>query len=363
MKPAGNRQSLIRKIVMGLAVLLQALLVFYMQRRFAFLRLDIDYMVNLKTGEPLSGLGDIFAGVGSVLSGKGGSTLSIGVLQFTLLLGEVFADILNTLVLLGISFLISRAVEAKTSDVFSFAMPFFLLFALNDDWHISYMWQFGVVNFVYPAIPFLIYLGFVMKEVNLNGRKLPRAIEGVGVVCAFLCSWANGSYGAIAFLIALFAMILVSKIVKRRIPFWLLFSALAAFAGSILYIAAPGNFSSEAIMNGVYISFSIFPGVVLALLLLAILLRCGGWLTVGQILLITVLGGSVIWRFIVGWVPGMYENGSQICSLILSITLFCSLLLSIRNTFPKHRFWGYMLAGCSFVYAMLTILENFGGVG
>lgn len=359
---SGSKQTIIKNIVLGLAVILQTLLVFYLQRRFAFLLEDIDYMVNLKTGKELAGIGDIFAGISSVLGGKGGSVLSVSVLQFVLLLGEGFADVLNTLVMLLIAFLISISVKNSKRDFVFFALPFFMLVSLNADWQYSYMWQFGIVNFVYPAIPFLIFLIVVIKELNRGKYEIPAWLQVVACVEAFLTGWANASYGIVAAFIAVIAILICTKLMKHRSPKWLLVSVVTSILGVVLYLAASGNFKEGSLISGVFISFSIFPGVVLALLLLAIMLRSGGFLRFDQMLLIVALGFSVVMRFVIGWLPGVSENGIQICCMILSIVLFCSLLGTLKREYPKHRVWIYLVAGCAFIYALMNMLETFGGV-
>lgn len=362
MKSESSKQPILINIVMGLAVILQTLLVFYLQRRFAFLLEDTDYLVNLKTGVELSNIGDIFAGIPSVLGGKGGSVLSIGVLQFILLLGEGFADVLNTLVMLLIAFLISVTAKTSKRDFVFFALPFFMLISLNADWQYSYMWEFGIVNFVFPAVPFLIFLIVVIKEMNRGKNDIPTWMKALACIEAFLAGWANASYGVVEIFIAVIGTLMLYKMLKGRSPKWLLISAFFSLAGVILYLAASGNFKEGSIMNGVYVSFSIFPGVVLALLLLAVILRSGGFLKLDQMLLIVTLGFSVAMRFIIGWIPGIAENGIQICCMLLSIVLFCSLLATLKREFPKHKFWIYLMAASAFLYALMNMLETFGGV-
>ena len=362
MKSASSKQAIVKYIVMGLAVILQTLLVFYLQHRFAFLLEDMDYMVNLKTGKELTGIGDIIAGIPSVLGGKGGSVLSISLLQIILLLGENFADVLNTAVLMIISLLVAVQVRAGKRDLVFFALPFFMLISLNSDWQYSYMWQFGIVNFVYPAIPFLIFLIMVSKELNRGKNSLPKWMHIVGCLTAFLAGWANASYGLVEICMSVTALLIITKLMRRRYPMWLAVSTGCSAIGTILYLAASGNFKEGSIVNGIFISFSIFPGVVLALLLLAIILRSGGFLKVEQMLMIVALGFSVIMRFVIGWIPGIAENGIQICCLILSIVLFCSLLSTLKREYPKHKFWVNLMAACAFLYALLNMLETFGGV-
>lgn len=357
-----NKTKLILNITVGLALLIQTLLVLYMEYRFAFMLEDIDYLENLAAGGALKNIGQFFSEIPAILTGNGGSVFSIFVLQATLLAGKYAADIINLVALLIISFLIFRVAGARKKDLVYFAIPFFMLFALNNDWQFSYMWQFGIVNYVYPAIPFLVYVLFVSKELDSNNKIMTPVHKCVACLSAFIASWMSASYGIVCLGIFLVSVFLIVKIIKKKIPSWLIVSMGFMYLGMALFLLCPGNLGENAIVRGTYITFSIFPGVVLALLLLAVMLRCDGWLSLSQMMLVTALGIAVATRFVIGWIPIVYENGIQICTLVLSITLFVSLLRNFNKEHPKQYYWTYAIALCAFIYSLALLLEDVGGV-
>lgn len=349
-------------IMTGFAIILQALILVYVQFHFSFMMEDLDYLKNLRTGGTINSLADIFSGMSLILKTRGGSALSAFVLQCILLAGENFANILNVLVIFLIVFLISRLIGAGKKDIFFYALPFFLLFSLNDDWQYCYTWQFGITNFVYPSIPLLIYLILLTGELEINNNAKSIPEKAAGVICAFLCSWANAAYGAVLLFGAALSVILIKKMIGKKIPLWIWISGGAALAGIGLYASASGNYAEGSVIRQSYISFGVFSGVILALMLLAVSLRCGGWLSIKQLLLIAVLGFAVIVRFAAALIRPMEDNGIQVCTLILSITLFCSMVNTLRREHPDHGRWSSFIMWCAFGCSFLVILANLGGV-
>lgn len=351
-----------RHIFTGAAIILQALLIVYVQFHFSFMMEDMDYLKNLRTGGNINSLADIFSGIGLILKTKGGSMISTLVLQCILLAGEKFADILNMLVIFMIVYLISRLAGAERKDIFFYALPLFLLFSLNDDWKYCYTWQFGCTNYVYPAVTFLIFLILLTGELEINREKTSTPVAVAGAVCAFLCSWANAAYGAVILGSVFLASVFMVKLLGKKVPLWVLISGVVSVAGIILFVSAAGNYTEESVVKQTYISFGVFSGVILALMLLAVSLRCGGWLSIKQLLLISVLGIAVLLKFIASIIPGIADNGIQVCTLVLSVTLICSMIGTMRREHPDHDKWSYMVMWCSFLGSVLEILANIGGI-
>ena len=333
--------------------------VFYMQTRFPYVLEDYDYLKNLATGEKLSSVKDIFMSIPEIMRG-GGSSLSLVTLQFILLIGERAADFINVLFLLIISYLIGRCSGAKRKNVLFTALPFFLMISLNSDWRYSYLWEFGVVNYLLPAVSFLIFIYMMIYEMasgdKAKGNPTVRAV--LACVCAFVCAWSNAAYGLIAVFSCILTIILSKKVLGLYAKRWVWISLGLSISGNFFYLLSSGNFKKVSVMNSQYISFSIFPAVVLALLILAIVLRCGGWLNAVHLFLIGDLCICVALRFIIGFIPGMSINGIQIASLIVSLVLFCSLLRSFIRENPKVTVWAYLLALCSFLYTRPCIMKE-----
>lgn len=358
-----DRKNLILQAVTVVLLLAMTGFIFFMQVRFTFVLEDLDYTKSLVTGAGLKTLGDIFKNLPALMRG-GGSTLSLAVLQTVLLLGEGFANVLNMIVILAIAFLVNRCSGARRGNMLFVALPLFLMFSLNSDWKYSYLWEFGLINYVLPALPFLIFLYLVIFELASPDRDermaMLRAV--LACVCAFLCSWQNAAFGLIAFCVSVLSIILSYSVLSVSGKPWLWMAGGSSLAGMLFYMFNSGNFKKESLMNGEYLAFSIFPAVVLALLILAVVLRCGGWLNVVHLLLVGVLCCCVAFRFILQAIPAFSVNGIQVATLLIAIILFCSLLRSFINEYKKVAIWGYALALCSFLYMVFTMLEDVGGI-
>ncbi len=338
-------------------------MIFFMQVRFTFVLEDVEFGNNLAYGMELGSLKDIVASIPAIMR-KGGSTLSLVLLQLVLLMGDKAANIINMLIILAIAYLISRCSGARRGNLLFIVLPLFLMFSLNSDWKFSYLWEFGLIGYVLPAIPFMVYLYFVIFELAKpqEGKDGIKPLNLVACFCAFLCAWQNAAYGIIALIVGILAIILSYRVLATAGKLWLWISCGSSLAGMIFYLFASGNFHKNSIMSSQYIDLSIFPAVVIALLILAVVLRCGGWLNAPHLLLIGVMCCSVALRFIFQFVPGVSVNGIQMVTFIIAIILFCSLLRSFINEYRKVAVWGYVLALSSFLYMVMTMLEDIGGI-
>ena len=353
------------KIIRAIACVLLigfAAVVYYMQTRFTFILEDLYFLKDIETGERIQSVGEIFANIAPTMSSRGGSLLSLCFLRTILFLGNTASNLMNMIVLLAVSFLIGRCAGAKKEWIFFTTFPFILMFSLNSEWRYSYLWEFGIVNFLYPAVPFLIYLYLILREVN-EEKKIIGAGRGV-IACigAFVAATMNISYGILAIVVGITGIIILKRIVDVRVKPWLPVSVGLSVAGSALYLLSSGNFKAGSIMGTEYINFSIFPAVVLALLMLAISLRSGGWVAVSEMVLIVTLGAGVVLRFIIQAVPGMYPNGLQVGAVIVAITLLCNILGRFIKENRKAYKWALLIAVCGFVYIVLNIVADIGGV-
>ncbi|MBR1862415.1 MAG: hypothetical protein IJ796_11270 [Lachnospiraceae bacterium] len=365
MQTDNARAKQVLQIVSCILIIIFTGLMFYMQVRFAFILEDFDYMKNLSTGEKLYSVGDIFESVSGIMA-YGGSLLSGVILQFILLMGNGAANVINTLAVLLIAFLIGQCSGAKKTNMLYMAMPLFFMFSLNSDWKYSYLWEFGITGYVFPAIPFLGFLFIVFHEIAEADEKKNKGSVRTVFMCIFALTagWANAAYGLVILFVSILAFVLWTGVLRLGRKNSMLLGGFFAGLGILLYMIPGGNFKSESVMSGQYIAFSIFPAVVLSLLMLAVVLRCGGWLNTVHLLLVGTMCFCVAIRFILQWIPGVSVNGIQVATLIVSIILFCSLIRSFNLISGKRavHIWSGIITLCSFLYIVLTMLEDLGGV-
>lgn len=356
------RTSMLIKCILVVGIISLLLFQLSLQRQFSFMLEDMDYMTNLATGEELTGIGDILQSMKEAFLYKGGGLLSGAVLQVQLLLGEAMADVANVVALLAIAVLVCLAISAKHQRFFFVALPLFLLISFNDDWQYSYCWQFGMTQFVYPAIPFLILLGMLIRGADHPKSRFEEYFIYLGPVLAFLLGIYNGGYGLVICAMTALLIHLYKSLLGRKIPGWMSVSLLTSLVGSLIFSFIPGNFTAFSVIKDEQLTLHIFPAIVFMLFMLAILMRAGGWLSVSQIMMLGGLGFSVVLRFIFEVTPFCGSNGIRICTIVLAITLCCSLIYRMNRLNSWFRFYGYMMALCSWVYAMLIMAENYLGV-
>ena len=350
------------RIIAGVLFVIFTAVMFYMQIRFAFILEDTMFSKDPVTGEKLSSIGGIFSTIVPTMKTYGGSILSLAILRIILVLGDVFANVLNMLVLFSVSFLIGKCSGAKKEWIFFTALPFVMMFSLNSEWKNTYLWEFGIVNFLFPAVPFLIYLYLVLLEINGEKKCICTVKAVIACLAAFFAGFANASYGALAIVAGAAGMVIMSRIVGMKPKKWMLISVICSIAGIALYMMASGNYKLGSIMSTEYINFSIFPAVVLALLMLAISLRSGGWVSISEMVLIVTLGVGVVMRFVIQVIPGVYPNGLQVGTILVAITLLCNILNRFIKENKRTYKWALILTVCGFSYIVLNIIADIGGV-
>ncbi len=339
-----------------------AAVIYYMQYRYPFSLEDLYFLKDTATGERLTSLGEIFATVAPTMSSRGGSVLSLLVLRVILVAGNFAANAVNMIMLFAVAFLISRCARTRKEWMFFTAFSFVLMFSLNSEWRKSYLWEFGIVNFLFPAVPFLIYLYMILREINEEKKDLGAVRAVVACVSALAAGAANISYGVLGAVVGVSGIIILRLIVGVKPKLWVPLSVGCNIAGAALYLISPGNYATGSIMGTQYINFSIFPAVVLALLMLAISLRSGGWVSISEMVLIATLGVGIVLRFIIQAVPGVYPNGLQVGIMIVAITLLSNILGRFIRENPKSYKWALLLTVCGFVYIVLNIVADIGGV-
>ncbi len=350
------------RILLIAGILIQLGFLFFAQSKISFMLEDLDYRKNMATGGDLTSLADIFQSLGWVFKNAGGSLLTTFCLQVTLLLGEHFADFLNVCVMFFVAFQICRVIDAKHQRFFTVGLAFTLIFGLNEDWTGSYLWQFGIVHYFYPAVWLLLYLYFFSRAVDSPGRVFSVKWGVIAGCVGFLAGFSNGGYGLVCILISVLSLLINRYLLGKLHQNRLMYGMYGSIAGTILYLISPGNYCQESVMKGVYLSFSAFPAVALAMIMLAILLRTGGFLTTSQILQLATLGGSVVLNLVIQALPIAGANGVQICTLILSVNLCVGLLYQMNRIHPRFRIYGYAFFVVTLLHNIVVILGNLVGV-
>lgn len=250
-----------RKVMWGItaALLFVSVLVIYKTHRaLPFMMDDQWYSTMLWDETPISSFADIVKSQIWHYNNWGGRSMTHGILQITLLLGEHWADLLNVAMTLLLSAVI--CVVARYGNLPAFWAGMAMLVGLNANWKMSMFWQAGAANYLYITVFILLFAWCYLRELPEKGEVVlagnagresssgPKHLWGITfwiIPLGILAGWSNENMGPAVWLLSLAVMVLSVR-EKRRLSPWMIMGNISCLAGSILVIAAPGNFVRSA---------------------------------------------------------------------------------------------------------------------
>ena len=212
-----------------------ALIVWRVNYEIGFMMDDEWYSTVLYADTPIRNLNDIIRAQIWHYFNWGGRSMAHGLLQLILLAGEHWADLLNTGMTLLLGWLIC-AVAGRRSLPYWFAAAGMLI-GLNANWKMSMFWEAGAANYLYMTGFLLLFLFCYLRyeEKNLPGIAVWILPSGL------IAGWSNENMGPAVWTLSLL-VILLRRREHKKVPVWMYLGNLSCLAGSILLIAAPGNF-------------------------------------------------------------------------------------------------------------------------
>lgn len=209
-------------------------------RAVPFMMDDLWYSTMLSSETPIGSLGDIIQSQIWHYFNWGGRSMTHGILQMTLLAGEEAADILNVAVtLLLAAFMCTLADDRR---IFSFFAAMAMLLGLNANWKMSMFWQSGAANYLYITVFIIGFLYCYLREDQQ--RKLPGISVWI-IPLGIVAGWSNENMGPAVWIISL-TVILLTLREKKKVRFWMVSGCISCFLGSLMVVAAPGNFVRSA---------------------------------------------------------------------------------------------------------------------
>jgi hypothetical protein len=217
-------------------------------RAVPFMMDDLWYSTKLSNEEPIHNLKDIIESQIWHYNNWGGRSMTHGILQLTLLAGEKAADILNVAVTFLLSAVICLAADIKKKEgLFGIWAASSMLIGLNANWKMSMFWQAGAANYLYITVFIILFIYCYLREVN-DDAQIPKKLIGIElwiIPLGILAGWSNENMGPAVWLVSVITMFILHR-QKRRIPVWMFLGSISALAGSIMVVAAPGNFVRSA---------------------------------------------------------------------------------------------------------------------
>ncbi len=211
------------------------------------------------SGIPITSFQDIIESQVWHFHNWGGRSITHGLLQILLQLGEQAADILNVAAVLALAYMMclmagggKRQIGATVCGLF-WALA--MMLGLNANWQMSMFWQAGAANYLYITIFILLFLYCYLRD------DPDRRLYGISlwiVPLGMVSGWSNENMGPTAWILSLLA-ILLRLYEKKKVYIWMILGNIACLFGSILVVAAPGNFvRSEQAGNEYGLLWNIF---------------------------------------------------------------------------------------------------------
>ncbi len=347
-----------------IGTIIYAVLEFLLHRKVVFMMDDLWYATNLETGAPLSGFGDVMQSQIWHFLNWGGRNVAHGVLQLTLMGGELFADILNLIMTLTLCLLICEL--AGTRNLLSFCTAFVLLISLNGDVKLSMFWQSGSANYLYTSTWILLFVLIYIRQVKDPEAKLLKGVTWWMIPLGLASGWSNENVGPASFCLSLIVIWYFAKILKKKVPVWMWTGSLASMLGSVLVIIAPGNFVRSAFveeqtlgellykrcltMLGAGTSV-LFPTVLFLLIFLCLYLKAGNQLQPFQVMLLIM----AVLAFGAMFLSPTFPNRAAFGIMVLCIVLILSFIRGMICADSDYEKYAYVFYVWMWLYGVYLL--------
>ncbi len=314
---------------------------FVYHRFVPFMMDDLWYATNLATGEPLSGFCDVIKGQVWHYLNWGGRSITHTILQFVIMGGELFSDIVNILMTVLLCAVIASFARTKSFKVFSFLASFSMIVCFNASIMYSMFWQAGVANYVYSSVWILLFIRIYTRVFDDENPKTYKCINFWIVPLALITGWSNENMGPACFVLSVLAILSGIKFKKFKTPpLWMLLGSLFSLLGSCLVILAPGNFKrSEFTGDG-----SLF--TVIKDRLLSMLTGLSSYLLPVVILVTLVISVTVLFARI-------KLSYGDVLILVTAVLSYGAMILSPH--FPARASFGIMIL---LIVSLLSCIEK-----
>lgn len=239
-------------VAVGFLMFLSIVVLYVTHRAVPFMMDDFWYSTKLFSEEPIANFRDIVESQIWHYLNWGGRSMAHGILQLILLAGEQAADILNVAVtfLLGLIICLTAEVRGRRGFFLGLWAAVGMLVGLNANWKMSMFWQAGAANYLYITVFILFFLWCYLREVpdDRSESGLSGNLPGITlwmIPLGILAGWSNENMGPAAWLVSL-AVILMAVREHRKMKPWMIVGNLSCLVGSVMVVAAPGNFVRSA---------------------------------------------------------------------------------------------------------------------
>ena len=354
---------------------ISAALVFFVNHHVPFMMDDEWYSTLLYSDEKISSLSDIINAQIWHWHNWGGRSITHGLLQLILMCGESFADVLNTVFLFILSLsavLVSNTASGKMiKNPAYIAVTYGLILGLAANWKMSMFWEAGAANYLYITVFILLFIFCYLRE--LEDSAPLKGITVWMIPLAIISGWSNENMGPVCFVLSVITEIILKK-KGRKIKTWMIEGSILSLFGSIMCIAAPGNFvrSGEnyqdigtlwkTFLRFYYESTAVFKHQILTVTVLAFVLIMSIWglgiaLTVSEKMLL--LGALLSWGAMIlsPHYPDRATFGTM-CLIICVVISRASLMIRQKKEVALPLFLGSLVIWLKGLYDLCDFLAN-----
>lgn len=243
-----EKSGKIRWIATGIMMAVMLIVMFVTNREIPFMMDDLWYSTMLSDDTPITSVSDIIKSQIWHYNNWGGRSMTHGILQLTLLAGELAADVLNIVFTLLLGWTMCLVAEHRGFSALFAAMS--MMLGLNANWRMSMFWQAGAANYLYITVFILLFSYCYLRELPderespgeglaVGQKELPGIILWI-IPLGILAGWSNENMGPAVWCLSLLVILLGLREGRKTKP-WMVLGNLACLAGSVLCIAAPGN--------------------------------------------------------------------------------------------------------------------------
>lgn len=165
-----------RKLMWILSGVLTAVFIFVIfqtHRIVPFMMDDLWYSTMLyDESVPITSISDIVKSQIWHYNNWGGRSMTHGILQLTLLIGEYGADLLNVVFTLLLAGMICIVSGYRNLPAFFAAAG--MVLGLNANWKMSMFWQAGAANYLYITVFILVFVFCYLRELSEGGLYLKK---------------------------------------------------------------------------------------------------------------------------------------------------------------------------------------------
>jgi len=365
-------------LITGILLVITAGVVWLVNDAVPFMMDDLWYAEKLVSNEgpsgiPITSFKDIIESQIWHFHNWGGRSITHGLLQILLQLDARVVDIMNTaaaLVLAGVMWLTTGSRETGRAGIKEAVPTMFgalaMMLGLNANWQMSMFWQAGAANYLYITIFILLFLYCYLRDDpdrRLHGISL--WILPLGIVSG----WSNENMGPAAWILSLL-VILLRLYEKKKLYVWMILGNIACLIGSVLVIAAPGNFvRSEQAGNEYGMLWNIFlrcyheskaalEYLFPSILLLAVVLVIGKGIlniTIGIRNNLLMLGALLSWGAMI--LSPHYPDRASFGTMILISCVILSMMQKIGQKERKYQWLTMGIACIIWIHGMFPLGE------